>query len=402
MNRTRFAFLCIGHAYDHLFMLLFPTVVLTLGPRFELSYDEVMLLAVPGFVAFAAGAVPAGWLGDRWSRSGMMAVFFIGIGGAAILTGFASEPWEIAGGLFLIGLFASIYHPVGIAMVVQGHDKVGRLLGINGVAGNIGIALAAIIAGALSDFISWRAAYYVPGAVAVATGLAYLWASRGWPLAEKIAGPKQHDIRRAFSASPEARQAILRAVAVLTVGALLAGIVFQSSTIALPKLFEERLGDLAGSPLGVGGLVSLVVGIAAFAQIAAGHLIDRFSPKLVWIGLLLVQVPLLVVIGMISQTGLLIVSFVALVIIFGEIPIQDTLLARHTPEHLRSRVFGLKFALALGASALAVPIIVGLHTTEGGFTWLFGLLAACALTLGAIAFWLPARPHHLEVERPAE
>jgi len=396
MNRVRFAFLSVGHAYDHLFMLLFPTVVLTLEAQFDLSYDQWMLMSTPAFVAFAAGAVPAGWLGDRWSRSGMMAIFFIGIGGAAILTSFARTPAEISGGLVLIGLFASIYHPVGIAMLVQGQKKVGRLLGINGVAGNFGIALAAFVAASLGDLISWRAAFYVPGAVSIATGLIYIWVARGWPLADRIAGPKEHDIGAAFKASTEVRQAILRAVIILTVGALLAGIVFQTSTISLPKLFEERLGDFTASTISVGGLVSLVVGIAAFAQIASGFLVDRFSVKRVWIVTLLLQVPLLIVVGMISQTGLLIAAFVVLVIIFGEIPIQDALLARHTPEHLRSRVYGIKFAIALGASAVAVLIIAALHSAGGGFSWLYGLLAACALVLGAAAFWLPDRPRHLE------
>ena len=144
MNRTRYIFLNIGHAYDHLFMLLFPTVVLTLERQFEQSYSELLALAIPGFVAFAAGALPAGWLGDRWSRSGMMVIFFIGIGVASILTSCAQTQLEIAIGLFFIGLFASIYHPVGIPMVVQGQDKVGKLLGINGVWGNMGIAAAAL------------------------------------------------------------------------------------------------------------------------------------------------------------------------------------------------------------------------------------------------------------------
>ena len=396
MNRQRFIFLNIGHAYDHLFMLLFPTVVLTLHGQFEGSYSELLLLATPGFVAFAVGAIPAGWLGDRWSRSGMMAIFFIGIGVASILTGLARSKTEIAIGLFFIGLFASIYHPVGIAMVVQGRDKVGKLLGINGVWGNMGIAAAAFVAAALGDLISWRAAFYIPGAVAVLTGLVYVWAARSWPLTDKIAEPKKDNMMAAITSSPEARQAMWRVIAILGMAALLVGLVFQTSTIALPKVFTEGLGDVTSSALEVGGMVSLVVGVAAFAQIAAGQMIDKFSIKAVWIGALFLQVPLLIVVGMISQVGLLIAAFAALVVIFGEIPIQDALLARHTPDHLRSRVYGIKFALALGASAMAVPIIAGLHATGGGFEWLFGMLAACAVTVGLAAIWLPARPLHLE------
>ena len=401
MNRTRFIFLNLGHSYDHLFMLLFPTVVLTLHGQFEGSYSELLLLATPGFVAFAVGAIPAGWLGDRWSRSGMMAIFFLGIGTASILTGLARSQTEIAIGLFFIGLFASIYHPVGIAMVVQGRDKVGKLLGINGVWGNMGIAVAAFVAAALGDLISWRAAFYIPGAVAVLTGFAYIWAARSWPLSDKIAEPKKANAMAAITSSPKARQAMWRVIAILGMAALLIGVVFQASTIALPKLFEEGLGDIASSPLGVGGMVSLVVGVAAFAQIISGHLIDKFSAKLVWISALFLQVPLLIIVGMISEIGLVFAAFAAFVIIFGEIPIQDALLTRHTPDHLRSRIFGLKFALALGASALAVPIIAGLHTIGGGFTWLFIILAACATVVGIAAIWLPSRPHHLEAAEAA-
>ena len=190
-------------------------------------------------------------------------------------------------------------------------------------------------------------------------------------------------------------------IVILGTAALLVGLVFQTSTIALPKLFTEGLGDVTSSKLEVGGMVSLVVGVAAFAQIGAGHLIDKFSAKLVWICVLFLQVPLLIVVGMISQVGLLITTFAVLVIVFGEIPIQDALLARHTPDHLRSRIFGLKFALALGASALAVPIIAVLHATDGGFAWLFGMLAACALVVAITAIWLPSRPRHLEAAETA-
>ncbi|MCH8835582.1 MAG: MFS transporter, partial [Proteobacteria bacterium] len=163
---TTFAFLNLGHAYDHLFMLLYPTVVLALGDVFQASYGELLALSVYGFIAFGAGALPAGWLGDRWSRRGMMIVFFVGIGLASILTGLARSTVDIAVGLALIGLFASIYHPVGIAMVAETDPaRVGKALGVNGVFGNLGVAFAGVTAGALTDMISWRAAFIIPGVV---------------------------------------------------------------------------------------------------------------------------------------------------------------------------------------------------------------------------------------------
>src|SRR6266568_3201142 len=180
-SRGMSLYLNLGHALDHLLMLVFPTVVLAMGEELGGGYAELLPLSLGGFIAFGAGSVPAGWLADRWSRFGMMGVFFFGIGAASILTGFATGPVQIASGLTLIGVFAAIYHPVGIAMLVAGRDDVGRVLGVNGVFGNVGVAFSALIAGALADTAGWRAAFIVPGAIALAVGAAFAFFARESP-----------------------------------------------------------------------------------------------------------------------------------------------------------------------------------------------------------------------------
>ena len=102
-------FLCIGHSFDHMLILLFATVVVVgpLGDEFGMSYGQLVGLAWLGFILFGAGAPLAGWLADRWSSVGTMTLFFLGIGGAAVLAGVASSPWEIGIALSAIGLFAS-------------------------------------------------------------------------------------------------------------------------------------------------------------------------------------------------------------------------------------------------------------------------------------------------------
>src|SRR5271154_5920425 len=168
------AFINIGHVMDHMFMLIFPTAVLGMAASFDWSYSELLTLSVGGFIAFGVGSMPAGWLGDLWGRRHMMAGFFIGIGGATALARLARTPWMLAGGLTLIGLFASIYHPVGTAMLTAHADKLGRALGINGVWGNLGVAFAARATGALTQWFGWRVAFVLPGALSVLVGLAFL------------------------------------------------------------------------------------------------------------------------------------------------------------------------------------------------------------------------------------
>ena len=386
-DRSRILFINVGHGLDHLFLLLYPTVVLTLEGVFGRSYGELLSLAVPGFIAFAAGTLPAGWLGDRWSRPAMLAIFFIGIGVSSCLTGLARTPFELAVGLSLIGLFASIYHPVGIAMLVEGREKVGKLLGINGVAGNLGLAAAAIVAASLSEAISWRAAFIAPGALSLIVGVWFIAVCRQWRNTDASARPT---VDRGWGRGRgRPSRTMLRLVLVIGVATALTGLTFQTTTIALPKLFDEGLAGIVDGTLGVGALVSVVIAVAAFAQIGVGWLIDHYPVKPVWIVVLFAQAPLIAAAGLLAGHGLLLVSFVMMMVIVSEIPIQDALVARYTAESWRARIFGVKFLLGLGASAVATPLVAGLHGVSGGFLWLFIGLGGSAALVGIIAFWLP-------------
>jgi MFS family permease len=182
----------VGHAYSHLLTMLFPTVVIALERSWGLSYGELITLMLAGQILFGAAALPAGWIGDRWSAVGMMIVYFIGTGAAAVATGAARSPFEVALGLAAIGLFASIYHPVGMAWLVRTAVNRGRALGVNGVYGAVGIALGPFVAGVLTDTISWRAAFIIPGATSVAIGLALLVCARqGRPRTREVKKRRQ-------------------------------------------------------------------------------------------------------------------------------------------------------------------------------------------------------------------
>ena len=95
-------------------------------------------MAVPAAFLFGAGALPAGWLGDRWSKTTLLEIYFFGTGAMSILTGFAKTPLMLAVGLAGIGIFASIYHPVGMSWLVSRTSKTGTALGFNGLFGSIG------------------------------------------------------------------------------------------------------------------------------------------------------------------------------------------------------------------------------------------------------------------------
>ena len=382
-GRISFLFLNVGHTYAHLFMLLYPTVVLALEAEFQRPYGELLALATPGFVAFGAGALPAGWLGDRWSRRGMMTVFFIGLGLSSILTGLARTPIEIAAGLTLIGVFASIYHPVGIAMVVGGAERVGRALGVNGVWGNRGVAAAALVAGGLTDFVGWRAAVSVPGALALLTGICHMAFARRQP-ADAGAGSAAK-----AGAAGVTREVQIRVFGVLIVASLLGSLVFHSLTVGMPKVFDERLAGLADTTFGIGGLLSVIYAVAAFTQILVGWMIDRYPLKPVFLAVVALQAPLFLAAASLSGPAMLAGALAMMLLVFGQIPINDTLVARNTTDAWRARVYAVKFALSLGVGAGTVPMVAYIHATGGGFATLFTVLAAFAAIITLAVLFLP-------------
>jgi len=398
--RQRFVadcYLNIGHALDHLFMLIYPTAVLSMGTDLVGGYGQAITLSLGGFIAFGACSLPAGWLGDRWSRRGMMIVFFFGIGVASMLTGFARSAGEIAACLTLIGVFAAIYHPVGIAMLVGGREDIGRALGINGVAGNLGVAFAAFAAAGLASVAGWRAAFVVPGLLSVAIGVAYAIFAPTTDVA-KPAG--QVGGKRGVAAVVDDPTIFRRLFLVLIAATVFGGLVFNATTISMPKLFDERLLALTRTTLGVGAMVSLVYVLAAVAQLIVGHLIDRHPLHRVFVCVAIGQAPLLLLAGWADGGLMLTVAVLMMFFVFGQIPINDAMVARHTDEAWRSRVYALRYVMSFGASAAAVPLVAFMHGAASGFRGLYLVLALFALgTLAAAVLFprsagsaLPVRP----------
>jgi len=378
--RLSLAFSSFGHAYAHLFAPIFYVVALTLENDLRLSHGEVIGLIVVGNVLFGVAAPLAGWLGDRWSATGMIGLFFVGTGGGMVMTGLASSPLGIGLGLALTGVFASIYHPVGIAWLVRNAKARGKALGINGVFGGIGPALAAVVAGSLTELAGWRAAFIVPGAVIVATGAAFYWL-----LARRAIVETKIDRRPDVPAS---REDTIRAVAVLAVTLLCTGLIYQATQPALPKIFSERLGDIAGGGvLGVSAFVALVYLVAGGLQVLAGHLADRYPLKAVYFACFVLQVPFLMLAASLGGSALVAVAMIMVAINAGSLPAENSLVARYAPSNWRGLAFGMKYILAFGVSALGVKMEGVLYDLTGGFFWLFVVLGAIA-GVGVAAAWL--------------
>ncbi|HJS36695.1 MAG TPA: MFS transporter [Burkholderiales bacterium] len=381
-NRWLVPFLNLGHLLDHLVMLVFPTAVVALGREWGRPYSELLPLALGSFIAFGAFAIPAGWLADHWSRYRTMVIFYFGIGASLFVTGFAQSPWQIAAGLTLTGAFAAIYHPVGIAMLVASPERMGRTLGWNGLWGNLGLAAAALVTGALVDFAGWRAAFFVPGLACVAAGIGFLVLVKDPGRVKKTAkGIGLHIDGRTMA----------RIFAVLLIATACGGIIFNSTTVSMPKVFDERLQALTQTNFGIGALVAAVYTVAAFAQVAMGALIDRFELKRLMMGVALAQIPLLALAANTQGWAMLGAAVLMMLAVFGQIPLNDAIVGRYCADEYRARVLSVRYVVSLGVAAVAVPMIAVLHRTEGGFGNVFLVLAVLAAGMLAATLFFPGR-----------
>ena len=398
MTRDRWYFflLNIGHFLDHLFMLVFATVAaLVLVRDWGIGYAELLAYATPGFFAFGLFALPAGWLADRWSRDGMMVVFFIGIGVTAILTSFSQTPLQISIGLFAIGVFAAIYHPVGLAIVTMKWRDTGMRIVTNGVWGNLGVACAALITGFLIDHSGWRMAFVLPGLISIAVGIGY-WLLRSASIRE---GHHQYQksTRDTVRPSPDYRALLIRVAGIVFFTTAVSSIIFQATTFALPKVFEERLQGLASWLAGggdgvatmIGSLAFLTFAVASLAQLVVGLMLDRYGPRRVFMIVALIQLVFFGLMPGLTNGPALAVALGFMLGAFGQIPINDYMIGKTASGAYRARIYGVRYVVSFTVLALTLPLIAFIYQ-NWGFDMLFRVLAMASLAiLGAV--WLLPR-----------
>ena len=393
-KQLNFLYLNVGHFLDHLFMLIFASVAaLRLNSEWGMSYAELVPYATPGFIAFGLCAILAGWIADKWSREGMIVIFFIGIGLSSILAGMSSGPLQIAASLTLVGVFAAIYHPVGLAIVVHDRQRTGIPLAINGIFGNMGVASAALLTGFMIDNAGWRSAFYVPGIISILLGISYLMFVRAGISGAASEAPTVSAGRQSTPAA-KPRHVLLRVFAIIFFTTALGGLLLQSTTFALPKIFAERLTDFAGTATRVGWYAFLVFSLAALAQLVIGYLVDRHSIRAVFAAVALLQAVFFFIMTQLSGIAALLVAIAFMFAVFGQIPINDVLVGRMARSEWRSRAYALRYVVTFSVMASAVPMIGWVHGTWG-FDRLFQILAFAAATIFCATLLLPASESRL-------
>ena len=363
------AFLNLAHALDHYVLLIFPAVVLGLEEVFQRPYDEMIALSTGAFVAFGVFSIPAGWLADRFSRRNIMAVFYFGFAASLAGAGLSPSPWWLAATMSFIGMFAAIYHPVGMAMLIDISKARPRTLAFNGVCGNLGVTLAAGISTTLMAWFGWRAAFLGPALLCLAAGFAFLALVPDEPAARS-----KRSAAATVALSPRAAVVLFGSYMVIS---LFGGLTFNTALIAIPKLLGERMGE--GVPvMAVGWLATGIFLCGGAAQFAVGRLLERTQPHLLFAAIATMQFIGLVWATYATGPALAVALAVAIAAIYGQTTVGDIVIARYVSDAWRGRVYAVRYFLSFISSGIAVQLIANLYG-RGGFGLVLATIAVAAL-----------------------
>ncbi|MEC8516043.1 MAG: MFS transporter [Pseudomonadota bacterium] len=384
----------ISHFLDHFIMLVFAKAAYDAGRHFGMSYEEIIVYGVAGFVLFGGMAPVAAQMADRYSRSLMMVVYHFGIGIAAVLAGLAQSVWQLGAAIGLIGVFAAIYHPVGIAMLIKSNRSIGFRLGINGVFGNMGVAAAPLIIGLLLTVGDWRLCFIASGLFCIGYGVVFILA-----LVEEAAPAGKTKSKMATGFAPGWKIALGSMLLSTASG----GFIFGAMTFVVPRYFEISLPNVSTSVAITGLLASLVYAAASFSQIGVGWLIDRVAPKWVLFSIGVGQVFFVALAARFTDYALFFAMLVAMCFVFGQIPITDTILSRYVPDNWRARVLSVKFMVNLTIGATVLPICGAILQSGYEMAALFSVMSILAVFVVIAGALLPVQADAQRLDRvPAE
>lgn len=299
----------------------------------------------------------------------MMVAFYLGCGLSLVGAALAPSLYALAVALFALGIFGAIYHPVGTAMILENATQRGRTLAFNAVCGNLGVALAAGVTATLTAALSWRCAFLIPGLVCIAAGALYL---RFVPRETRQAASRDAPADVVLSTPAAATIFVL-----FMVIALGAGLVINTIMLALPKIVDERVGS--NIPLiAVGGLSTALVLCGAFGQILVGRLVEHIRSHVLFVVVAAMQ--LVGVLWATYATGpiLMVALAFTMVAIYGQITVNDLVIARYTADAWRGRVYAVRYFLTFMVSGISAAMIALLYG-RGGFDLILGTTAVIAL-----------------------
>ena len=384
-SKLTVTYAALGHLLMHMFAAFYFVIVLAIEDDWKLSYDELLNLWFLGSLLVGLGALPAGWISDRWSRSGMIAIMFIGLGISSLLCGLSGNKVSLFISLSLLGLFCAIYHPAGISWVVNTSKETGKALGFNNIFGGVGIGLGAFFAGVLIEQFNWQAAFMLPGLISLVVGLSLTYHLKSGKISLKNISSEQ------FKDNPEKNQ-MLKIAIIMLLSITCLSFVYQILQTSLPKAIDIRLTDsLDLSTSDIGYIVAAIYIVSGLMNYIGGILTDKYSEKLIYSIGIVGQGLLLLLIVSLSNYWLIAISLAIVAFNSSILPAENLLLAKFSPEKYQSLVYGIKFIVSFTVGPIALIMISRSYDLTGEFGVLYLAFGFVMIIMFLIVLTLPVK-----------
>ena len=384
-SKLTVTYAALGHLLMHMFAAFYFVIVLAIEDDWKLSYDELLNLWFLGSLLVGLGALPAGWISDRWSRSGMIAIMFIGLGISSLLCGLSGNKVSLFISLSLLGLFCAIYHPAGISWVVNTSKETGKALGFNNIFGGVGIGLGAFFAGVLIEQFNWQAAFMLPGLISLVVGLSLTYHLKSGKISLKNISSEQ------FKDNPEKNQ-MLKIAIIMLLSITCLSFVYQILQTSLPKAIDIRLTDsLDLSTSDIGYIVAAIYIVSGLMNYVGGILTDKYSEKLIYSIGIVGQGLLLLLIVSLSNYWLIAISLAIVAFNSSILPAENLLLAKFSPEKYQRLVYGIKFIVSFTVGPIALIMISRSYDLTGEFGVLYLAFGFVMIIMFLIVLTLPVK-----------
>lgn len=361
-NELKISILChYGHFFSHFYMLAFPTLVLFIQKDYNIEFENALTLGFPMYLIYGIAALPIGLISDITKAKYLLIVFLLGMGISSIFCSYSNNPYELQYSLAAVGLFAAIYHPVGIALLSKTNSNRGKALGNNGVFGNLGIATAPFITGFLSYYYDWQTTFYILGLPSLLYGIILFFL--------KIDEKSIHkDDAKTFKAtSKEFGYSLL----ILLLGMLFLGLTYRGTVVSSPEYLKQNASFFYNFLLNnfafvdkellqnysASILTSTIYLFGILGQLIGGFISSKYDLKKAYLTFNIITLPLMFSISILHNEWLIIVFALYLTFSLGFQPIENSLLSKITPPHMRATLFGFKFIGVFGMGSFSIMLV---------------------------------------------
>jgi len=383
-ERRIMTYIGMAHGLTHILELTYAAMLTRIAVEFGLRAVVTGAIATMFGWAFGASAIPSGFLTDRLGSRPVLVYAFGGSAVMAILVGLSPNEWWLAAALLGLGLTTGLYHPAGISLVAQGVSQRGMGLGLHGVAGNVGQAMAPAIAIGLALLVDWRLAFFFVGSLSAILALVLATTRLDVrPGSETVAVDAAEE---AGDQSTKEGNRFFLPLMLVYAAFIVSGMVYRGAITYLPKHLEDFVNDDFG-----GAFVTVALLTGAVGQLIGGALSQRYRLESLAPIICLLTVPPLVLTGVVSGWGLVVIASVFVFFYFAAQPLWTGLIADYSPPGAVGRSYGFSFFAGFGlggTGGIIAGVFVDVWDTQAAF---LGLAAIMAVTIFiAISLWVLA------------